>query len=435
MGCGIQYECGECKSRGDMGSGEWLASPLSGDHREPRSIVGGTLYCILLVGFAAVAISSPWIFVFAPDMITPLLCSSNVILLVLTGIFQQYWVHQVRKVRLQGYYDFSQKLKRIARLPFATIAFGTALMPLIMCDALDEGYYAATCPDAASIVRATMERLHYNDPTLAPALIRLLFHDCFVRGCDASVLISPSPGHTSSERAAVPNHTLRGFNAVDAVKRDLESACPDAVSCADALALMARDAVALLGGDDYPVALGRRDGTESNAWEVDLPAPFSKLDDALAYFAARGFGAEETVVLFGAHTVGGAHCGSFRYRLTGGAGGGGPAMDDALRCELLQTCGGAAEQGMDTDPAVFFDPDTPFAVDNNYYKQIVANRTLLQVDQEAAAHPATAAHVAYYAAVNEAFVSRFSQVMAKLSNVGVIEGDAGEVRKVCSRYN
>jgi len=106
-------------------------APLSG-HREPRSIVGGTLYCILLVGFAAVAISAPWIFLFAPDMISPLLCSSNAILLVLTGIFQQYWVHQVRKVRLQGYYDFSQKLKRIARLPFATIACGTALMLLIM---------------------------------------------------------------------------------------------------------------------------------------------------------------------------------------------------------------------------------------------------------------------------------------------------------------
>uniref|UniRef100_A0A453PR04 Uncharacterized protein n=1 Tax=Aegilops tauschii subsp. strangulata TaxID=200361 RepID=A0A453PR04_AEGTS len=65
-------------------------------------------------------------------MIPPLLCSSNVILLLLTGIFQQYWVHQVRKVRLQGYYDFSQKLKHIARLPFATIAYGTALMLLLI---------------------------------------------------------------------------------------------------------------------------------------------------------------------------------------------------------------------------------------------------------------------------------------------------------------
>ena len=106
-------------------------APLSG-HREPRSIVSGTLYCILLVGYAAVCVSAPWIFLRVPGMIPPLLCSSNVILLLLTGIFQQYWVHQVRKVRLQGYYDFSQKLKHIARLPFATIAYGTALMLLII---------------------------------------------------------------------------------------------------------------------------------------------------------------------------------------------------------------------------------------------------------------------------------------------------------------
>ncbi|PVH34685.1 hypothetical protein PAHAL_7G007100 [Panicum hallii] len=296
-------------------------------------------------------------------------------------------------------------------------------------EALDTGYYAATCPDAEAIVRNAMERLHYTDPTLAPALIRLLFHDSFVHGCDASVLIVPTPRY-SSERAAVPNHTLRGFGAVDAVKSALEVACPAAVSCADALALMARDAVALLGGNRYDVALGRRDGTQSNPWEVDLPAPFTRLDDVLAYFAARGFSAEETVVLFGAHTVGGAHCSSFRYRLTRPDG----AMDETLRCDMLDTCG-AADLPLDTDPATFFDPDTPFTVDNNYYAQLMSNRTLLQVDQEAATHPDTAPHVAYYAASPDAFMQRFSEAMAKLSNVGVLEGDAGEVRKVCSRYN
>uniref|UniRef100_A0A0E0K5W6 Uncharacterized protein n=1 Tax=Oryza punctata TaxID=4537 RepID=A0A0E0K5W6_ORYPU len=82
-------------------------APLSG-HREPRSIVGGTLYCILLAGYAAVAVSAPWIFYLVPDMIPPLLCSSN------------------------GYYDFSEKLKRIARLPFATVASGVASMLLII---------------------------------------------------------------------------------------------------------------------------------------------------------------------------------------------------------------------------------------------------------------------------------------------------------------
>ncbi|KAM3239067.1 hypothetical protein P3L10_014100 [Capsicum annuum] len=48
------------------------------------------------------------------------------------SIFQQYLVYQVKKIRLQGYYIFSQKLKHIIRLPFATIAYGTAAMLLVM---------------------------------------------------------------------------------------------------------------------------------------------------------------------------------------------------------------------------------------------------------------------------------------------------------------
>ncbi|KAM0918295.1 hypothetical protein ACQ4PT_008877 [Festuca glaucescens] len=119
-------------------------APLSGQ-RQSRSVVGGTLYCILLAseclllsfvflttGYAGLAIAAPWIFVLVPDIILPLLCSCNVLLLIVTGIFQQYWVHQVTKVRLQGYYDLSQKLKHIASVPFATIACGTAVMLLIL---------------------------------------------------------------------------------------------------------------------------------------------------------------------------------------------------------------------------------------------------------------------------------------------------------------
>ncbi|XP_062224683.1 peroxidase 44-like [Phragmites australis] len=309
------------------------------------------------------------------------------------------------------------------------IALLLVQLAVMASQALEMGYYAATCPDAEAIVRQTMERQHYNDPTLAPAIIRMLFHDCFVRGCDASVMIVPTRTR-SSERVAIPNQTLRGFNAVDAIKRALESACPRTVSCADALALMARDAVALLGGNPYDVPLGRRDGLQSNPWEVDLPPPFARLDDALRAFAARGFSSEETVVLFGAHTVGGAHCSSFRSRLTNPDG----IMDERLRCDMLDTCG-AADLPLDKDPVPFLDPDTPFVVDNNYYAQLMSNKTLLQVDQEAATHHATAAHVAYYAASPDAFMQRFSEVMAKLSNVGVLEGDAGEVRKVCSKYN
>ncbi|KAI3913455.1 hypothetical protein MKW98_003934 [Papaver atlanticum] len=106
-------------------------APLYG-HRKPTRIVGNIVYCFLLASYGIVAIASPWIFVGIQGFVAPLLCSCNVALLLITGIFQQYLVYEVQKVRLQGYYVFSQKLKHIMRLPFATITYGTCIMLLVM---------------------------------------------------------------------------------------------------------------------------------------------------------------------------------------------------------------------------------------------------------------------------------------------------------------
>ncbi|XP_052181368.1 protein FIP1 [Diospyros lotus] len=106
-------------------------APLFG-HRKPTSIIGSIFYCLLLASYAILAAGAPWIFHPLRALILPLLCSCDVILLIVTGIFHQYFVYQVQKIRLQGYYVFSQKLKHIARLPFATIAYGTAAILLAM---------------------------------------------------------------------------------------------------------------------------------------------------------------------------------------------------------------------------------------------------------------------------------------------------------------
>jgi peroxidase len=66
-----------------------------------------------------------------------------------------------------------------------------------------------------------------------------------LKGCDASILID-TVGNNLSEKAAVPNQTVRGFEIIDEAKAKLESACPGVVSCADIIKLATRDAVFLV---------------------------------------------------------------------------------------------------------------------------------------------------------------------------------------------
>lgn len=131
----------------------------------------------------------------------------------------------------------------------AALAF--ALAPLLCASegngtGIAFGYYNATCPEAETIVFRETARILRASPDLAASLLRLHYHDCFVQGCDASVLLDTTDAANPTEKDGKPNESLRGFDAVARVKDKLETACPATVSCADLLALMARDAVLLV---------------------------------------------------------------------------------------------------------------------------------------------------------------------------------------------
>ena len=64
-----------------------------------------------------------------------------------------------------------------------------------------------------------------------------------LQGCDASVLLDDTSSFTGEKSAGANANSLRGFEVIDDIKTQLEATCPGIVSCADILAVAARDAV------------------------------------------------------------------------------------------------------------------------------------------------------------------------------------------------
>ncbi|KAI3676092.1 hypothetical protein L1987_85691 [Smallanthus sonchifolius] len=158
------------------------------------------------------------------------------------------------------------------------------------------GFYRTSCPRVEFIVLSVVQSAIRSNPTMAPGLLRMFFHDCFVNGCDASILIDGS----SSEKTALPNSFFRGFEVIDAAKTQLETQCPGVVSCADILALAARDSVVETGGTGWLVPLGRRDGLVSRAADAaNLPSFNDPVNIQIMKFTDKGLNTQDLVALSG----------------------------------------------------------------------------------------------------------------------------------------
>ncbi|KAG6426490.1 hypothetical protein SASPL_110713 [Salvia splendens] len=282
--------------------------------------------------------------------------------------------------------------------------------------ALDAHYYAETCPEAESIIFEAVHDASAHDP----------------KGCDASVLVDSTPNN-KAEKDGPPNLSLAAFYVIDAAKTKLEKACPKTVSCADILAVAARDVVVLSGGPTWRVAAGRKDGKISSANEtINLPSPSSNTSQLIQSFAQRGLSAKDLVALSGGHTLGFSHCSSFEGRLRNfsAAHDTDPTLHPKLAAELKRKC---PKPNGDRNAGQFLDA-TSSIFDNDYYRRVAGGEGVFVSDQSLLGDYRTRWIVEAFARDQGLFFKEFADSMIRLGNVGVVEA-GGQVRQNCRLVN
>ncbi|WJX74590.1 putative peroxidase 26 [Trifolium repens] len=296
-------------------------------------------------------------------------------------------------------------------------------------------YYNETCHNAEVYVRHQVKLLWDQDKSITAKLLRLVYTDCFVTGCDASILLDEGP---NPEKKAPQNRGLGGFALIDNIKTVLESRCPGVVSCADILHLAARDAAKMAGAPGYPVFTGRKDGMKSDAASVDLPSPSISWQESLAYFESRGLDVLDMTTLLGAHTLGQTHCSFILDRLYNynGTGNSDPSMDTAFRDKLRGLCPPKTKKGQH-DPLVYLNPESgsDYIFRESYYKRILRNEAVLGVDQQLLFGSDTKEITDEFAAGFEDFRREFAHSMFKMGNIKFLTGNQGQIRKNCRFTN
>ncbi|XP_010537343.1 PREDICTED: peroxidase 13 isoform X2 [Tarenaya hassleriana] len=303
---------------------------------------------------------------------------------------------------------------------------------------LQVGFYSKTCPSAESTIRTVVRRAVAADAAAAARLLRLQFHDCFVEGCDASILIK----HEPDERQAHGNQGVGGYEIIDEAKAELERACPGVVSCADIVALAARDAIVLTKGPPYEVPTGRRDGKVSS---LELAANLPDVDDSInvlkTKFAGKGLSDKDLVLLSaGAHTIGTTACffiTSRLYNFSGGGGGGG--ADPALSPELLRNLKAKCPFGGDVNVRVPLDWGSESLFDDHILRNVKTGFGVIASDAVLIGDIGTRKIInSYLTRVptrRANFPADFAGAMVKMGSIGVKTGVEGEIRRVCSATN
>ncbi|KAJ7976984.1 Peroxidase [Quillaja saponaria] len=293
---------------------------------------------------------------------------------------------------------------------------------------LELNFYSKSCPRAEHIIKQQVAHLYNTHGNLGVQWIRNLFHDCLVKSCDASILLDTAIKGSSG---------LSNYTYIDTIKAALEEECPLTVSCADILALSAREAVVMLGGQRTAMKTGRRDNKQSSPADVEpLIAPHNDtIPLVLSRFQPHGIGADIVVGLLGGHSISKVHhCINLADRLY-------PTVDPTLDPEYAKYLKTRCPNPNPKPTDVFHhsyarsEHETLMVLDNTYYKKVLKRKGLLTVDEQLGSDPRTLPYVKKMAADNKYFHQQFSKGILMLSEINPLTGDQGEIRKNCRFVN
>ncbi|KAM6579027.1 hypothetical protein CsatB_030864 [Cannabis sativa] len=267
-----------------------------------------------------------------------------------------------------------------------------------------------------------------SEMRMAASLIRLHFHDCFVNGCDGSILLD---GDGSEKEGAGNKNSARGFDVIDTIKTAVENECAGVVSCADILAIAARDSVLLSGGRSWRVLVGRRDGLVPNKTGADnLPAPF---ESHSVYQVVLSMANSKCFFLCSIYM-----CATFEDRLFNfnQSSSPDPFLETTMLSDLQTLC---PSSGGDGNKTTALDRNSTDLFDNHYFKNLIAGKGLLSSDQilfsgDAAANT-TKSLVESYNNNQTLFLVDFVKAMIKMGNISPLTGSDGEIRKNCRVVN
>ncbi|KAH9314507.1 hypothetical protein KI387_023134, partial [Taxus chinensis] len=295
---------------------------------------------------------------------------------------------------------------------------------LILCSRGANGqlsgkFYAQSCPQALSIVKDAIDETVCKEKRMGAALIHLFFHDCFVNGCDGSILLDDTSTFIGEKNAKGNGNSTRGYEVIDTIKSRLEAVCSGVVSCADIVAIAARDSVVALGGPKWTVPLGRRDSITANLTGANsnFPHAIYDLNALISVFEAQGLSAKDMIALSGAHTIGQARCRTFRSHIYNETN-----INSVYARSVKANC---PSSGGD-DNFSPFDVVTPYVFDNNYYKNLKRQRGLLHSDQALFNGGTSDAQVIAYSKSQKTFFNDFAAAMVNMGNISPLTGTNGE---------